>query len=497
MDSRKKTFEQQWEDALSNASEKPPLIVWENIEKELNKKNKRFAFLWFRPNMLGGGIAAALILGLGYFLFLNEKGKSPATVPLADMGATNLKKEAPLEPSVKSDKKMLEFNTQAPNYLSQEKIQNTNSNGAFSKKKRQNNINEKSDLKYDIENYNNIKNTVSQNQKEYNLADNSRNLGKVSAELPLQNDSKVAIKMNKISPIINPKLFGNRFVKREKLSYDLEEVPSETNSEKKNGLYLSFNSGLSPFNPNFKADGFSSSALLSAQNDANQVYSLKSAGNRPLEVGMPSAEGADIFTSNVPTNSFEPGRAINLGLNLGKKIYKNLGWESGFRFFRANSRMNTNVYDINAQNGAVNSFFQSNYLDENSRNTQTIISISETNRQFYNYLMIPAQLVYTIPLNKLVNIEVLAGFSGDFLMQNQFIGEASDIQIFNAQNSSFNLFNLSGLETLRINYELNDHWQLNIGGNYQHSLFSGTRKAENLNFRPTMFGVNYGMRYKF
>jgi hypothetical protein len=56
--------------------------------------------------------------------------------------------------------------------------------------------------------------------------------------------------------------------------------------------------------------------------------------------------------------------------------------------------------------------------------------------------MIPAQLVYTIPLNKLVNIEVLAGFSGDFLMQNQFIGEASDIQIFNAQNSSFNLFNL-------------------------------------------------------
>ena len=69
MESEQKSFEKQWEEALKNASEAPPHLVWQNIEKELDKKNKRIVpFFWLNKNVIQTGIAALLVLTLGYVI---------------------------------------------------------------------------------------------------------------------------------------------------------------------------------------------------------------------------------------------------------------------------------------------------------------------------------------------------------------------------------------------------------------------------------------------
>ena len=41
MESEFKSFENQWNEAFKEASVPPPDVVWANIEKELDKKNKK------------------------------------------------------------------------------------------------------------------------------------------------------------------------------------------------------------------------------------------------------------------------------------------------------------------------------------------------------------------------------------------------------------------------------------------------------------------------
>jgi hypothetical protein len=50
---------------------------------------------------------------------------------------------------------------------------------------------------------------------------------------------------------------------------------------------------------------------------------------------------------------------------------------------------------------------------------------------------------------------------------------------------------------VRASYLISNHWQLNLGSSYQHSLFSGINKSTALQMRLKMFGLNYGLNYRF
>jgi hypothetical protein len=63
----KEDFEQQWSDALGNYSVPPPDDAWANIEARLDEKSKkRGLILWWTNPRLISGVAAALVLSLGY-----------------------------------------------------------------------------------------------------------------------------------------------------------------------------------------------------------------------------------------------------------------------------------------------------------------------------------------------------------------------------------------------------------------------------------------------
>ena len=81
MESEFKSFENQWNEAFKEASVPPPDVVWANIEKELDKKNKkRVAFFWWRNPALLSGIAAALVLGLTVLFINNNQTKKTSQI---------------------------------------------------------------------------------------------------------------------------------------------------------------------------------------------------------------------------------------------------------------------------------------------------------------------------------------------------------------------------------------------------------------------------------
>ncbi len=68
----KEDFEKQWSDALSDYSVPPPDDAWANIEARIDEKSKkRGLILWWTNPRLISGVAAALVLSLGY-LFYNK-----------------------------------------------------------------------------------------------------------------------------------------------------------------------------------------------------------------------------------------------------------------------------------------------------------------------------------------------------------------------------------------------------------------------------------------
>jgi Outer membrane protein beta-barrel domain len=204
-----------------------------------------------------------------------------------------------------------------------------------------------------------------------------------------------------------------------------------------------------------------------------------------------------------PQNAIRSGIGINTGVAMGYKISKKWNFESGIRYLRGNSTLNSNTYAFQ-QNGYVNTFF-ADYLLQNSANqdmqfANTVVADASQFGNRYEYLMIPMQVGYEIGLSKKVALNILAGVSTDIFLQNTIINDNSIVQEKSTINTSSNIYkplNLSGLGGVRASYLISKHWQLNLGSSYQHSLFSGINNSTALQMRLKMFGLNYGLNYRF
>ena len=499
MESEQKSFEKQWKEALKNASDFPPDLVWENIEKELDKKKKRIIpFFWLNKNVIQTGIAALLVLTIGYLISFNKFGKSDAKhlsqkteLPADKESTQKLAKDA----NDLKIQKSFENGKTLPVSENKQKLKAKNEliYSQLAQNQKRNIRNEKGILSYTETQISRME-YKSESKNIDNKLSSTFEIDKIVGS-QIETEQVIALNL-KYEKIQNKgfKTFKNRFVlTRNKLAYESTEIIADTKA-KKERIYLGINSGIAPFNPNYVASSFNGVALASARNDANTAFGLKSNQSEISSSNLNPV--SDILQSSLPINEINAGRSLNLGFNVGKKIGKKIGWESGVRLLRASSSMNSNVYSINEKSGEINSFFQANYINYKPDN-QTIISLSEINTQSYNYINIPIQLTFNLPLYKSFGMEVLGGFSNDFLLKNNFNGTNSQNASVNSSNSNFNFMSLSGLGGLRLNYQFGSQWQINVGSNYQHAINSGISKSSDLTFRPSMLGINYGMKYRF
>ncbi|MCP9769585.1 hypothetical protein EGI22_16910 [Lacihabitans sp. LS3-19] len=495
MESEFKSFEQQWEAALQKAAIPPPDIVWDNIEKELDKeKKKRGVFFWWKNPAVLSGIAAALVLGLTY-IFVSKTEKTNSI-------SENKEIEKPV---LKTDKSIIKGETSQKTNSSE--IEEKNDNSTLGNMEISKTISPKlNNPSLAFSGNKTIRNIGIKNTNQY-LAQELKSTNEYISNLYTEPSETHVVKVEKVD--LEPSLISIDLLEGKKAKYyanrfkplkpyivvDIEDIVAETKSSK-NKLWFGLNSGLAPFDPNYNNSGFTGDALASARNDA--AFSSK---NSQTDMFFPTNEVAKSpagLTTSIPESSFKNGRALNFGFSFGKKFKKRLGIESGFRFTQASSSFNSNVYSINESSGKVNSFFQANYLNTNADNakTQTVISVNAINKQLYNYLNIPLLLNYSIPVYKNLGVEAISGVSGDMFVFGNFDSANAESSNLNAGNSSFNLFNISGMGGLRVSYNFNQTWEANIGSTYQQALLSGISSEQNLSFKPKTFGVNYGIKYK-
>jgi hypothetical protein len=203
---------------------------------------------------------------------------------------------------------------------------------------------------------------------------------------------------------------------------------------------------------------------------------------------------------NIPTVSpvqqFANGRAFNFGIQVGRQLTKRLALESGVRYIQGNSPVNTNVYTLNERTGEINTFVQ-DYLTQGKTLSNAVVASAETLESSYEYLSLPLQLAYEIPLLNKLNLEITGGVSADMFLQNTLQSEMTDVASLNARNSAFRTLGVSGLGGVRINYLLDEKWELIIGSAFQQALVSNFESGSSAQLRPQMLGINYGVNYHF
>lgn len=509
MDSQKpNNFEEEWKKAFKDAQFAPPSDMWERIEQDLERKKRRPFLFFFRPSAILAGVAATLILALGGILFFNQQGSSNLgasnTQPKSDTHNQNIQPDLDTKNSDNLAAK-IQNNIKPTNSLKvqdnkQLALVETTINKRVTEPKKSTQISQLPMLAAANFASTNVGNMVadaptSSNQSLDNSTQISRNVALT------QNDDKISANLSFLK-YHEYQYLGSRYtLKRNKLVFENEAAEAPIVASNDSKFWLGVQSGVSPFDPNMKLGGLNTVAMAQADAFAKES-NVPSMGASP-SVGDPQP---NVMVSQ-PQNAIRSGIGINTGVAMGYKISKKWNFESGIRYLRGNSTLNSNTYAFQ-QNGYVNTFF-ADYLMQNSSNKELLVANTPINTvvadasEFanrYEYLMIPLQVGYEIGLSKKIALNLLAGVSTDIFLQNTIINDNSIVQEKSTINSSSNIYkplNFSGLGGIRASYLISRHWQLNLGSSYQHSLFSGINNSTALQMRLKMFGLNYGLNYRF
>lgn len=524
----KHSFEEQWLGAFNDASIEPPDDLWQNIEHELDKDKRRAGFFFFlSPRYVASGVAAMLLIvfGLGY-LMNNSTEDSGTKVQRHKEGSELATKTERLEGGSDTQDKKLATKAQRHEEGSElattaKRLENTNDIPNQQKYNTEKNIDNNTLV---ASNYKRVKSSklpseiIGKTDNNTLVADN--NLGTnntlftdnqqvtaTNTTIDLPSNSLAVAQATSVAFSVEPlqakdmNPYNNRFVSnRRRIFYEYSDEPTEVIAKNESNTWMGINSGLSPFNSNLKINNFETTAkTMALASGNNYTISSTNKGQGNIAVQDPDTKPAEVaqeLPNNQPINKFKTGRAIGFGFNLGKQLAKRWAIESGIKYLYGASTLTSNVYSLNNTSGGVNSFVE-NYLS-NTKSDNAVISVAEDIQSSYEYVSIPLQLNYQIPINKLFKIEFLGGFSSDFLMNNTFKSKNNSIQEnkYTSGNSLYKILNISGLGSMRVAYKLGSHWQTNLGLTAQQILTSGINSSST-SLKPRMIGLGYGVNYRF
>jgi hypothetical protein len=505
---KQNNFEDEWRKAFEDASVPPSDELWGRIESELDNKKKRSPFLFFlKPSFIATGLAAALALVLGGILFFNRGAKTNVDVaqnptqskdtPIATQ-PTNTK--APKETASTGQELVASAETLSKNSTKGEKAK-VNTKSGFANTSNIASVNARS-----TESRINNLPIVAVNPP-ITVADNT-NISTTNPDNTIKDaiapikaealtDTKVALASVESLDGKKYRYLGSRYtMNRNKLAFDAESLENTENTalaSNESRVWVGLQSGVAPFDPNMKFGNLNNLAYSSANEYAQLANgSVASPGNKDVQVSRPQ-------------NDIKAGLAINSGVAVGYKIAKKWHIESGVRYLRGNSTLETNTYSFQ-NNGYVNTFLGDYFLQNSAKdysmvgNSNTVVADASKFSNRYEYLMVPMQVGYEIGITKKLGLNLLAGFSTDIFLQNSIFTDNGLVRGKNTISNDSKIYkpvNFSGLGGLRANYLISKHWQANIGTSYQRALFSGMNSSVDLNMRLQMFGINYGFNYRF
>lgn len=505
------SFENQWREALQDAEENPPIDVWKNIENKLDqefsaeaviknklvtaseipdsfvwdniasaleKERKPILFVWFNK-YAAAGIAALLLLAFSFSII-----KSPFSTPEKQVSKTFPIFKAQDAQSSTNDLKDYSTENSTSKHLEGEVTSNktADANTILSSKTNILKTNKKFALNFKDISASFDNETISERSLEID-----------SSKPDLVSNIEDTFKTLKTLLGKGFDAYGNSFVlTRSKLSYNTPEEILVANRNFIQRSWFGLMSGVSPFDPNFKISNFERAALVSASDVLITSFEPNSVSTNPIQ-----RETFAIPLSQ-PYNDVKPGNSINIGFNYGKRIKNRFSIGTGIRYMAGRSLVASNVYSYNERTGSVSTFLESYYIRrESSLTNNTVISSGADIDNDYQFLMIPLNVGYHLPITQKLEASFMTGISGDFIINNVFDNLPESGSRLTASNSAYKPLNLSGIAGVNMNYMIRDNWQISVGSNLQQTLTSGVDKTEGFTFKPRYLGINYGINYRF
>lgn len=495
--SSKNNFEHQWKQKFQGASQLPPADMWDRIEVSLDEKseNKPFFLLWGVPAYVVSGIAATLILAIGGWLLLAESEGNSISKQLTHPNTEQVQESA--NQTVAVNGKSSEQT--GVDKISPKPTEPVTAN--IAKTSGTSNVNTTS-FKL-VDNSIALVEFKQVGMPNSGLGSEKRTSGYADIDESFTTQKRFMSVFNKMRGRPYDEYPVRYILKRNKLAYvePLEEANEPPPTKQKRSSWIGLISGLSPFKPNFQNGNLNQLAFDNvnaySSNDANfntQRGPQGAQGANPTE--PTGSENAFTIPVGSPVQQFTNGRAFNLGIQAGKQLTKRLALESGVRYIQGNSPVNTNVYTLNEKTGEINAFVQ-DYITQERTLGNAVVAPAETLNNSYEYLSIPVQLAYGIPLLNKLNVEITGGVSADMFLQNTLQSETTDVASLNASNSAYRTLGMSGLGGVRLNYLLDERWELTVGSAFQQALVSNFESGTSAKLRPQMLGVNYGVNYHF
>ena len=474
---------------LENASFEPSARVWENIELALDKKERRPFIFWWNSK-IAAGIAAALLLAGSFALYnlLDDRNGTAANLNEKDDISAPSTKHSDVS-SMKDENS--DEGSSSKKSSAEEVINSEDQKGniASTSRKVENGImgtinNPKAIDKSKTRGSNKTTDTVRPESED--LA-----AGTLDLETPFleKKSHKVLSFMKKL--MYDP-LGVSIITERKKLAFDYQPDDDSKGKEEKT-LWIGLNSGLAPFDPNFKVNGFEQAALSSASSGFSRTF------NSLADVSNGQKEEIFEIPLQQPYNSVKPGKAYNLGLSLEKQLTNRFSVKSGLRYLSGNSNIVSNVYSYNGRTGDLRTFWESHYISNgnNAFAENTVITKAENISNNYEFVMLPVQVAYQLPITRQLGASVSTGGSMDVMFRNVIDNISRKGSNLTPINSAYKLANFSGLAGMHLNYKIKDNWQLSLGAQMQQTITSGVDETQGFSFRPRYIGLDYSLNYRF
>lgn len=513
-----KKLDRLFQEKLKDLEVTPPEIVWENIEAQLNKKDKKRVLpLWWKT---AGAAAIILSIATGGFYFLNTPSNSiPVENTITNTVLDSIKERKnttspnlipiPLENqntivnSKKSSKEQLKNNANINNESTpSETITSTETQSELDKLFKETATSE-------TDNVEQIALTKSSDKTKNNTTNNkSSKKGKfqfVPSKKPIVSTNNKGLGISN-QFILNPlELIQQKQTDKDWTPNSNSEKPEDSTSFAQNTTETSTNLENSTLNPISDLNNSDKDEIPEEASSLNHKWTVASV-IAPVFYNSLNSKGSplgDQFESNPKQGS----NSIAYGIKVGYKIGKKFSLQSGLSIMDVGFSVNevymnptgltvAKLSNVNYSSSAK--FINVNATKEISSLRPSEIAISEplegSLSQEYGYIEIPLELKYNLIDGKF-RAHVITGFSTLILNGNEVYVENSEFSSNLGEANNLNDVNFSGNIGLDFDYSINKNLFINVAPIFK--VYGNTFSNNTDNFEPYAIGIYTGINYRF
>ena len=475
--------------SLKNIEIHPPEVVWDNIERELQKKkNRKVIPFWFKFS----GAAAVLLIGI----FLGKQYSNQSI-------KTNIDKNNIVVESFGNNKYKISIDNKSKN-------QNVKESEIHEIKKYVNN--QKSNLITSKNPTNNISET-SINFKQKPIARNK------SRQISSANDQSENVLIENNSKLIN-NLIENKTTTTAQTNLDIDLKNKNINPE--NSIHISENLTLAESKKDSDSKKINELEILLAEKTTKKpnlqksnkwqimpnlapVYANSTSNNSPIDAKFNNNQKS--YDKNI---SF--GLAVNYSLNKKFAIrsginHFSVGYntnEIGF-YSSKNANVKTTIANINQVDNSNNLTVLSNVTDlESTLQVDNISSYANNNNnekiqsgvltQQTSYIEVPVEISYSV-IDKKIGINLIAGVSTFFLNKNQITIQSAVSSLDLGQSNNLSKIHYSSNIGLGLSYKFAKSFKINLEPIFKYQINTFTNDVGN--YKPYFVGVYSGISFGF